>query len=226
MSSISEQIQKSGSPHEALLIIANALDRIEFMLKNPAGWGGGWDDPQTHAEVHEHLAYNLTVPGQGEDLQVNYYQEQLERALEAGEDERVIEALRRLANETGAAITHGPEDDSKVIVADGADGLIVELPATDPKRQNQRRVFGRDVLKLEDHFPGIDAVGAFMLGGPLWLYSTKEGRDFIIGLPDDYKRALVNDVAQDSAADALDMGKDILKDVKSGAGVDFESLTS
>jgi hypothetical protein len=223
MSSTADQVRNAGSPQEALLVIAGALDNILYELSQPKldtpDWAAGWNSPpQTELEAQDFQDFSDVI-----EANKSRYQVLLDAAIANGEDTRVVEALHRLVNDENG-IVQPPPSDSKLKVEDDGD-LTVRFPPPDPKREAQRRTFARDVLHLEDEFPGIDAIECFVRGGPLWLYlGSKEGREFIVQLPDDLKRAMISDVAEDSASDALEMGHDLLKHRGGGPHVDMDEV--
>lgn len=115
------------------------------------------------------------------------------------------------------------------------DSLTVSLPPASPERQAERLRFAEDVLNLNETFPGLEDEGGltaaecYAKGGPQWLYlGSKEGRDLIITLPPEWRRAMVEDIAQDSTQAAQEFARDVLKDTDPHGAMEstYDSLLS
>lgn len=90
------------------------------------------------------------------------------------------------------------------------DAITVTIAPVDELRKATRRQLA-EAMGLTDEFgEHEDWTEVYAKGGPLWLYNTK--RDFVISLPVDIRAAMVADLAQDDAATAQDVGRDLLKD--------------
>ncbi len=93
------------------------------------------------------------------------------------------------------------------------EGGEVVLPPASPERQAERERWARSVnlASFEPLMLPDDFYDAFAKGGPRWLYYQEGGRKLIMQMPEWTRRALVQDVAQDSTAEAQEIGADILK---------------
>jgi hypothetical protein len=61
--------------------------------------------------------------------------------------------------------------------------------------------------------PGLNAVEfnlAYAKGGPMWLYLGD--RDAIMAMPPEYRHRMVQDIEQDSPAQAQEVARDLLMD--------------
>lgn len=190
--SIEQAVRQAKSPQEALVVIARALDQLAKQLESRPtddGWGGEWfTDPE--GKVLDDL----------DDLDPE------DRA-------KVMEARARLAQDKpGQYAEHAMEAGKQVASKVSSDEITVELPPVDEERAEQRRKFATEVAKLSQHYKDLDqqAVEAYVKGGPMWLYLTD--RDFVMQMPVQWKRFMVQDVNKDSPKDAYDLGRDILKD--------------
>jgi hypothetical protein len=151
------QVRSAKGPPDALLAIAQALDRIEAQLSlTPAadGWGD-WSlpSPEGPSDPHAH------VP----------------------------------------AFT----------VSTTKDETVVEIKAVSEEKQDRRHEFATSTLQLEDNFPGIGAVEAYAVGGPVWLYEYDY--NYVKALPVGIKRMMVADLMEDDVQASIEMGRDLLK---------------
>jgi hypothetical protein len=127
-----------------------------------------------------------------------------------------IEAQSQAVDEWGA----WPDDDKQdpvtvrrramEIEQTGEDTAEVRLRAPSEEKKQQRRLFEQQTLKLKEALgDGEDWTEAYAAGGPLWLYIGN--RDLVMSYPEPARAAMVQDVLEDSPADAAEMGRDVLK---------------
>lgn len=87
-------------------------------------------------------------------------------------------------------------------------------PVTDPIRLEQRRALAH-AMDLDTNLPNVEnAIDVYEKGGPLWLYTGN--REFVMSLPYEMRRMMVQDVEQDNVTTAHEMGRDLLKDPDPG----------
>ena len=102
-----------------------------------------------------------------------------------------------------------------VVVTTGPDGgPIFEFPVPSPEKLAARRAFEASSLGI------AGALGAaagnedwnehYAKAGPFWLY--QHNRDLVMTYPANVRRAMVNDVAEDSPKLAYEMSRDVLKE--------------
>jgi len=77
-----------------------------------------------------------------------------------------------------------------------------------------RPTFGRADLESGEWHPNEEVVDAFINVGPLWLYAYN--RDFVVGLSQDAKVQLIEDVFEDNKEEGAAFGRDIMKDTAAG----------
>lgn len=205
---IQEQVKQAKSPQEALVILARGLDSLAALIEGqpqppaPDPWGT-WD--------------SQPAPDTGE-LEARIAELNERAGTEDGEQRQATEAEIRLLRDQLRPVTAAPtRDDGKraSIEVVGADGTTqVDLPVVSEEKQERRRAFAKDELVLDTHFPNLGLVDAYAKGGPLLLYYSD--RDFVMGLPAEWKAAMVRDVSEESPREALEMGRDILKDASPG----------
>lgn len=141
------------------------------------------------------------------------------------DDPRVREARERLArdeqnpNAFGLDATLAEGRRAQAVVGDKE--IEVVLPPVDEKRVTYRRQQAEQ-MGLEDNFPGIDATEAYVKGGPLWLYHGN--RDFVMGLPEEMRKLMVQDVEIDSPQEAHEMAHDLLKKREQAGSHSLEAM--
>jgi hypothetical protein len=102
------------------------------------------------------------------------------------------------------------------ITQTGGEGGTSEVVFPKPSSEKYlvRSAFAKFQLKLHEYpeyFPNDGTVweDVYAKGGPMWLYLGN--RALVMSLPEHIKRAMIEDVEQDSPKDANEMGADILK---------------
>lgn len=106
------------------------------------------------------------------------------------------------------------------------DGPVVEFrfPAPSDTKAQARRDFEANNLRLAGALndPAQDWNALYVKAGPFWLY--QHNRELVMTYPAHVRRAMVNDVAEDSPKLAYEMARDVLKeacgepDLETGAG--------
>lgn len=202
---------------EALILLAEAVDELAERPVDPvadpwAGWGKQPTDtgpaPTTsvnYAEVEAEIA----------DLA-----EQLHNNDDP-EDSKVLRAKIALAKDK---LVEPPkvvdlEQQRTIQVSNGGD-VTVEVPVPDEETVKRRGTFLDaslyEAMREQYGEEGADQFStSYMKAGPLLLYYTD--RDFVNGLPDRMKFAMVEDVEHFSPNEAAEMARDILKDLTPGA---------
>lgn len=197
-------VKSASSPQQAMLAIAEALDRIEILLverlaEQPAAdpWGA-WEAESLTAGAHDSvLAARI---------------EALEERLAAAPDEqtaRALEAKLRLLKDDGGVIEQ-PNPGVRVSVGEDS---VIELPAARPARQAARRAFAETcgLYNFIDK-PLITAeefIENYAVGGPMWMYLSD--RSAVMALPREWRARMVEDIEQDSPIEASEVARDILK---------------
>lgn len=206
--SAADQVKRARSPQEAMLAIAVALDRIEQKISDvdPGKWGQ-WDEPGL---IEERLVSREELDLRQAAVHVNDLTDDEIEKLSPELREQVLDARRRLAADVHEEIEGVPEG-VRPTVEVTADEITVTLPPVDEERAERRRQLTEQVLKLDANFGQEGLDDAYVKGGPLWLYNgSKEGRDFILGLPVSVRREMVKDVAVDSIPESQELGRDLL----------------
>lgn len=221
-----DRVANAPSPQAALLVLAEGIDAI---LSQPAQVDDGWGTwtsptpvPQQAITDTAHALADLVTKQSFDAGQVAQLRKRMETA--EGDDRAALEAALRLAQDSGAP----PVDlvSEGTIVAADEDGLV-DLPVPSDAVQDERYDWA-----LENHIgtrfdTGLsdeDFALAFSKGGPMWLYLGN--RDAVMQMPVDWRRAFVEDIAQQSQRQAHEVGRDILKDeTANGPALALEALS-
>lgn len=195
MATVEQQVRDAvqrGKPGEALLILARAVDACRAD----------------------------TVPQDDWSLPSSPPADVLGERPEDEEEARVWDAKKRLAEDVGmgapnvgivgtgsTTIAAGP-DSFTITVATAPDAVMLQRP----KMASALGFYkgGGWTTKPELALAPVEAVDAYVKGGPLWLHAYD--RDFVVGLPEHLRRALVQDLEQYAPNDAHLLARDILKD--------------
>lgn len=215
--SATDAVKAARSPQEAMLALAEALDRIEQALaQKPSddGWGG-WSEPMTSVGFHvpTHDATNLVHrerpgrfdfgwPSDNSDLD----------GLDPGERAESIAARQRLQAEGRGRYREDPLTTEFKPEAETPDVGLREVAAAPVSEEKayRRAKFAEVFLELDQNFRQDGLTDAYAKGGPAWLYSTSSGRKFILGLPYHVRQAMVNDIEEDSPSAAAEFARDVL----------------
>lgn len=196
---LTERIQQTKTPREAILLLAEAIDELAAKAATPAD---PWEQPlkwerEAVADIEDELDRETKLALLKDELR-----------LETDPDE--AKALR-----ASIWLLENPGEIQGVERYDGVrtqiEGGDVVLPPASPERQAAREVFA-ETIKLWEFLPTLtddEAVDAFMKGGARWLYYGN--RDAVMAMPIDARQFLVNDIMVDSPAEAHEVGRDILK---------------
>jgi hypothetical protein len=212
--SYAAKVLKAGDPRAAMLVLGFGIDAILAKLDaQPAPVDHPWGEWAEIADAPSDAALKLEI-------------DRVDEALRTETDasaRAALEAKLRLLKDNGGTVENVLPGDEY-----GADEHgIVTVPPASEERQNTRRAWALQ-RNLGSAFLGMDdeeAADAFAKGGPVWLYYGN--RPAIMQMPDDWKRALVIDVEQDSPRLAQSLGRDVLKDLDPGApNVTMESMGS
>lgn len=198
---VREQVLQAKTPRDALLVLADAIDALSTQPADP--WSE-WDDTDTHKEVNDQLRIVAAIDAAQHNLQESTDPEEI-RALEA--------TIRLLKDELREikAVDDSEGEQQRARKTTGEDGRVMyDLPVASEEDQAVRRQFAEKCLKLQDEF-GPEIVESYVKGGPLVLYYTD--RDFVMRMPEQYRKAMVADVEKFSPNEAQEMGRDVLKDM-------------
>jgi hypothetical protein len=209
LSSVLEQLELAKNPREAVILLARAIDAINDRIDEEVGNAGGWDSwdveaPEIHTGPENPAADEIHE-------QIRQVEDQISKTPDP-EDAIALEAkLRLLKDQLGPPVEEVDTDGARAEQEVGEAGdVVVSLPEAPEETKKQRKQFAEEMLHLDEHFGSQDFNDAYVIGGPLWLYYGN--RDFVVGLPPEYKKAMVADVQSFSPGEALEMGRDILKD--------------
>lgn len=213
-------LQEYESPQEALLHLADVvelcihkLSEIESEQTPTSDAWSTWDDQplvdDSSSEWHE-------PPGVREELAA--LQGELS-GCEDDEESKVLRAKIELAEDklVPPADFHDNTGEASTVSDDQEGASTVDVPKPTPDQEDEREEFAREILRLEEVYGeerGAEYIQSYRKAGPALLYYTD--RDFVLGLPDDIKRAMVGDVERFSPKEAHEIARDILKDLDPG----------
>lgn len=135
------------------------------------------------------------------------------------DDQRALAARVELFEDELKGGTIPPPDEgqrTEQIVSPEGD-VIVEVPKVSVEKEHERMLFAEEQLRLAEAYPdhGDTLVASYAVAGPLLLYYTD--RDFVISQPDRIKKLMIEDVMEIAPMEAIEFGRDILKDSQSEA---------
>ncbi len=205
-----ERIRSSASVHAAMCVLGEAIDKLLGQVPEVTT-EPGWDAWQ--AQPPNALPSSQPAPSTAEADSVR-----ARLATESDADERrALEArLRLLADDAVVPNPTVPEGRRTITTGDDKQ-IVVDIPAPDRARMQARAsmaLAGKFGEQLTPPLSNDEAADAYARGGPMWLYMYD--RDAVMGMPEDWRRAMVNDVLVDSPAQAHELGRDILKDTTPG----------
>lgn len=222
--SLRSKLTDLGSPQEALLFLADRVEQLEDRIAELED-GPAESDWSTWGDVPPQEEWSP-------DPAVEKELAEAREALKGNEDPEESKALRAtiflLEDELRPPQEDGVDLDQNrtTQITDESGAVLIEVPTVDEETEEIREKFARDVLCLTDAYgdePGEAYIRAYRKGGPLVIYYTD--RDFVMGLSDDVKQAMVKDVLELSPQEAHEMGRDILKDLDPGGpDVSVENL--
>lgn len=209
-----KKVEQAGSPMEALLLLADAVDALAQQESEPDPWAG-WGKATTEA-----------APAPVDKSGVEAELVELEAQLHGCEDVAESKVLRaKIDLKRDELVEHAPPaeqalEQRRTVSVDNGGEIVVEVPEPTPEQEVARGKFLADSLfsAMVDQY-GEEAADtyatSYLKAGPLLLYYTD--RDFVNGLPDPMKFKMVEDVEQFSPNEAAEMGRDILKDLSPGS---------
>lgn len=225
MTTTVRKVQQAPTPQQAMLAIAEALDRIEAKLDQqpaaePDTWGS-WGSSLPSVELHSidpDAGYaSVTYEDPSRNAQQIEAIKQLMAVTTDDEDLQALQAKLRLLQDEGGRIEN-IDPGVRVRSLDDGSNLTVDIPAASPERQAGRRfVATRDDFYSFLSTPGLtkeEFVEAYAKGGPMWLYLGD--RDAIMAMPPAWRQAMIQDIEQDAPLQAQEVARDILKDVDAG----------
>ena len=215
-------VQQAHNQQQAMLVLADALDRIETALAvlaaQPAGAADPWSEWAITPEEALTVGVDLTVrdvqAATNNQREIDDLNEAL-RLQDDPEERRALEAKLRLLQDTGTSDT-APNEGLRVKSTTGEGEITVDIPAASPERQHLRR--SEAVARNYESFLEVPMEGfldAYAKGGPMWLYLGD--RDAIMAMPYEWRLEMVNDIEQDSPRQAQEVARDILKNTGAGS---------
>lgn len=219
-----QQILHAGRDHgpaAAIRVAASIIETMDERLqKLETDQWGPWDDtpedmaPFTTVDAVATQEVPLAKPDpQATAASIQLLEEKLRNTGDA-DDQRALTAKIKLLKMGGSAPEPVAQGERSTISQEGEDSATVELPPVSEEQKHQRREWAKGV-GLDDALPLVPgAAEAYVKGGPLWLWYGN--RAFVVGLPDSFKKQMVEDVSKQSVQEAKELGADILKDAAPG----------
>jgi hypothetical protein len=103
-----------------------------------------------------------------------------------------------------------PQTQAQATVTEDEDGNVtVDIKPPSAEKKIERFEFAKQKLKLHECYDEENILEAYSKGGPLWLYTSD--RDFVVKLPEELKRAMIEDLEELSPDEAALMARDLLK---------------
>lgn len=198
--STQELVRDARTPKEALEAIARHLDAVNVRLdrlekREPTDPWAEWEEESEPEKEDKSEQIQATV-------------EALNKTSDP-EERGALEAQLRLLRDTGENIETGYTEGDRPRITQEGDSAVVEVePPTDDQLE-KRAMFAKAVMESEHYNFTPEQVDGYIKNGPLYLYYGD--RDFVLELPDLWKRQFVEDVDINSPAEAAEMGRDILK---------------
>jgi len=227
MATIADELRKQKSPADALTWLAGYCEQLESRIQdleraNVSGWDewSGETPPLTADGLDD--AERQAVEDEIADLRQEL------SGCEDSQESEVIRAKIELAEDKLMPPHEEPDLDQArtTPIVDEKGNVVNEVPVVTPEKEAQRWEFAEKVLKLEEIYgpeKGKEYIDSYSKAGPLLLYYTD--RDFVLGLSDEVKRAMIADVLEQSPREAHEMSRDILKDLESnGPDVSVENI--
>lgn len=101
----------------------------------------------------------------------------------------------------------------RVTVSPDGDKVEIDLPVADSEKQAKREAWAQEI-KLDEQIPVENACEVYGRVGPRWLWLGN--RKIVMSWPEEWRRAMVEDLMEDDIYRAAEMGRDILKQDASG----------
>jgi hypothetical protein len=219
-----QRVAEARSPQDALLAIAESLDALAELIVTQdlvpadpwAAWPALYRDALEDGRVAYETAYQAKMH-ERDEAAIAAVKEQL--AIETdGEAVQALQARLRLLEEDGGTVPPPPEGERVQSVVSDTNVTIDIPPPDDRRRAARRKIAGElrfhEFLTASPFATDEEFIAAYVKGGPMWLYLGD--RDAVMAMPGDYRRLLIADIEQDSAPQAQDVARDILKDVGPG----------
>lgn len=204
-----DKIKQCGTIEEALLLLAEHIDSLVEHCHRTRSF----DQPQPlkwvpFDERAQPLTWVEATPLRDAPNKAEFIEAQL-ATTQDGDERRALEAkLRLLKDDGGAPEVAPPGRPTQSIQVD--DTTTVALPVPSYTQLVDRRQWAAS-RKLHEFLPlsEVEAEDAFTKGGPMWLYLYD--RDAVLSLPVEWRRELVEMIAEDSIPESQEVGRDILK---------------
>ena len=198
---VAQRVREARNPQEAVLALAEALDRFEVML--------------------EVIADEVTREPSGKDPWGEW------TAPEAPPSDTFVDTPGRTSEVPTDGRGHVllEQHDAAVAAMQNTDAREIEIPPPSEEKMERRRLLAKQQLKLNDVLPseqGIDWDEVYIKGGPLWLYNAD--RSVVMQYDYPVRQQMVADVEEDSPEQAYLMSIDVLKqpagepDFENGSG--------
>lgn len=208
---LADQIKQATSPAQGLLLLAQAIDRVNARLDeledgDPMGQPLDWGE-MAAAQRDVNAATAQVIEAKHAVNEIAEVRAAL--ATVTDEDERKVLNARLYLLKNPGSIPPQPVEEGKRTRMEEDD---VVFTVTE-ERMERRRAFARQLTLWDFLGPAMDeetAVEAFAKGGPLWLYHGG-ARDAIMQMPYEARQWMCTDVGEDSPAEAQELALDLLK---------------
>lgn len=209
MPTATELVKGAKSPSEALLLLAERVTELESQPAPSDGWGD-WEAGTDDADASP---FEVWTPDPEDIAEVERIENEL-RGCEDADESTALRAQLLLARDklVEPREDYTNEGERTVIEADEKGNTEVEAPAPTPEQEDEREVFAREKLKLEEQYgedSGAEYIQSYRKVGPNLLYLTD--RDFVLGLPPEVKQEMIADLLRFSPEEAHEMSRDIMK---------------
>jgi hypothetical protein len=210
-----ERLKQAKDVKSALLILAQCIDELDATPSEPL-----FDDLLDFGSVEGPTQGPLEPKGgfvvqhqrHATDEQIAALREEINNTTDP-DDLQALQAKLTLMLDDGGIGYIPQEDAAPSVVHYEGDRVVIDLPPASEERKHQREALARRMdLGANLNMDEEEAVRAYKLGGPLWLYyAGADGQKFIYTLPREWRLAMIEDVMQDAPREAHEMSRDILR---------------
>jgi hypothetical protein len=214
-----ERLKQATSVKSALLILAQCIDELdsrptEPLFDEPIAWDTDTDTGTLVYQSDAKTGGGVVVQHQrhATDEQIAALREEINNTTDP-DDLQALQAKLTLMLDDGGIGYIPQEDAAPSVLHYEGDRVVIDLPPASEERKHQREALARRMdLGANLNMDEEEAVRAYKLGGPLWLYyAGADGQKFIYTLPREWRLAMIEDVMQDAPREAHEMSRDILR---------------